>query len=240
MAIFKTIIPEIAKRGCEGVLLIVSNPVDILTYVAQKLSGFPVNRVIGSGTVLDTARLKTMLGEHLAVDNRTVHAFIIGEHGDSELAAWSSAMVSGVPLSKFCEMRGHFNHDQSERHIQEMVKNSAYEIIERKKATYYGVAMAVRRICEVIARDEKSILSVSSLMTGQYGITDICLSMPAIVGADGVEEKIPISLDEDEITKLMASARQLKEIADSLDLSLPEEKPEEKKPVDPAEKSGEM
>ena len=240
VAIFKSIIPEISKRGCEGVLLIVSNPVDILTYVAQKLSGFPTHRVIGSGTVLDTARLKTMLGEHLDVDNRTVHAFIIGEHGDSELAAWSSAMVSGVPLSKFCEMRGHFNHDQSERHIQEMVKNSAYEIIERKKATYYGVAMAVRRICEVIARDEKSILSVSSLMEGQYGLTDVCLSMPAIVGADGVEEKIPISLDEDEITNLMKSANALKEIASSLDLSLPEEKKEEPKPADPNEKSGEM
>ena len=236
VAIFKSIIPEISRRGCEGVLLIVSNPVDILTYVAQKLSGFPTNRVIGSGTVLDTARLKAMLGEHLDVDNRTVHAFIIGEHGDSELAAWSSAMVSGVPLSKFCEMRGHFNHDQSERHIQEMVKNSAYEIIERKKATYYGVAMAVRRICEVIARDEKSILSVSSLMEGQYGLTDVCLSMPAIVGADGVEEKIPISLDEDEITNLMASARALKEIADSLDLTLPEPVKEEPKPVNLDEK----
>jgi L-lactate dehydrogenase len=222
VAIYKSIIPEIKKRGCEGVLLIVSNPVDILTYVAQKLSGFPAHRVIGSGTVLHTARLKHVLSNHLSVDSRAVHAFIIGEHGDSELAAWSGAMVSGVPLSKFCEMRGHFNHDESERHIQEMVKNSAYEIIERKKATYYGVAMAVRRICEAIARDEKSILSISSLMEGQYGLTDICLSMPAIVGADGVEEKIPISLDEDEITKLMASARALKEIADSLDLTVNE------------------
>ena len=222
VSIFKSIIPEISRRKCEGVLLIVSNPVDILTYVAQKLSGFPVNRVIGSGTVLDTARLKSMLSEHLDIDSRTVHAFIIGEHGDSELAAWSSAAVSGVPLSKFCEMRGHFNHDESERHIQEMVKNSAYETIERKKATYYGVAMAVRRICEAIARDEKSILSVSSLMQGQYGLKDICLSMPTIVGSDGVEEKVPISLDEDEITKLMASAEALKEIASALDLSLPE------------------
>lgn len=236
VAIFKSIIPEIAKRNCEGVLLIVSNPVDILTYVAQKLSGFPTHRVIGSGTVLDTARLKSKLGEHLSVDNRAVHAFIIGEHGDSELAAWSSAMVSGVPLSKFCEMRGHFNHDQSERHIQEMVKNAAYEIIERKKATYYGVAMAVRRICEVIARDEKSILCVSSLMAGQYGLSDVCLSMPAIVGADGVEEKIPISLDEDEITNLMKSANALKEIASSLDLSLPEPVKEEVKPIDPNDK----
>ncbi len=222
VAIMKSIIPEIVKRKCEGVLLIVSNPVDILTYAAQKLSGFPVERVIGSGTVLDTARLKYMLGEHLDVDSRTIHAFIIGEHGDSELAAWSSATVSGVPLSRFCEMRGHFNHDESERHIQEMVKNSAYEIINRKKATYYGVAMAVRRICEVIIRDEKSILSVSSLMQGEYGLSDICLSMPSIVGANGVEEKIPVSLDQEEITKLMQSAAALKEIAATLDLSMPE------------------
>ena len=222
VGIFKSIIPQITQYNKDGILLIVANPVDILTSVAKKLSGFPSNRVFGSGTVLDTARLKYLLGQHLDVDSRTVHAFIIGEHGDSELAAWSSAAVSGVPLSKFCEMRGHFNHDESERHIQEMVKNSAYEIIERKKATYYGVAMAVRRICEVIARDEKSILSVSSLMEGQYGLKDICLSMPTIVGADGVEEKVPISLDEDEITKLMASAQALKDIASSLDLSMPE------------------
>lgn len=217
VGIFKSIIPEIAKRGCEGILLIVSNPVDILTYVARKLSGFPENRVIGSGTVLDTARLKYNLGEHLGVDSRTVHAFIIGEHGDSELAAWSSATVSGVPLSRFCEMRGHFRHDEAEERIQEMVKNSAYEIIQKKKATYFGVAMAVRRICEVIVRDEKSILSVSSLMTGQFGIDDIYLSMPAIVGADGVEERIPISLDEEEIEKLRNSAKQLKKIADSIE-----------------------
>jgi len=218
VSIFKSIIPEIKKRNCEGVLLIVSNPVDILTYVAQKLSGFPKNRVIGSGTVLDTARLKAKLGDHLDVDSRSVHAFIIGEHGDSELAAWSSATVSGVPLSTFCEMRGHFNHDQSEKHIQEMVKNSAYEIIEKKKATYYGVAMAVRRICEVIARDEKSVLSVSTYMNGEYGIEDVCLSMPSLVGADGVEEMIPISLDQEEITSLMKSAKQLKQVVDSLDL----------------------
>ncbi len=107
-AIFKSIIPEIAKRNCEGILLIVSNPVDILTYVAAKLSGFTENRVIGSGTVLDTARLKYVLGEHLSVDNRSIHAFIIGEHGDSEIAAWSSANVSGIPVNDFCEMRGHF------------------------------------------------------------------------------------------------------------------------------------
>lgn len=148
--IYKQIIPEIAKRGCEGILLIVSNPVDILTYTALKLSGFPEHRVIGSGTVLDTARLKYLIGEHLGVDNRSVHAFIIGEHGDSELAAWSNANISGVRLSDFCEMRGHFMHEESENRIYEKVRNSAYEIIERKHATYYGIAMAVKRICECI------------------------------------------------------------------------------------------
>mgnify|MGYP000916370689 CR=1 FL=1 len=206
VGIFKSIIPEIAKRGCEGILLIVSNPVDILTYTALKLSGFPEHRVIGSGTVLDTARLKYLIGEHLGVDNRSVHAFIIGEHGDSELAAWSNANISGVRLSDFCEMRGHFMHEESENRIYEKVRNSAYEIIERKRATYYGIAMAVKRICECIIRNEQSILPVSSMMHGIYGMKDIVISMPAIVGKDGVENVIPISLDEEEKMQLKRSA----------------------------------
>ncbi len=210
--VFQSIIPEIAARGCEGILLIVSNPVDILTYTAIKLSGFPEHRVIGSGTVLDTARLKYLIGEHLGVDNRSVHAFIIGEHGDSELAAWSSVNVSGVRLSEFCEMRGHFAHEESEDRIYEEVKNSAYEIIDKKQATYYGIAMAVKRICECIIRNEQSILPVSSMMHGLYGMEDVVLSMPAIVGKDGVEDVIPISLDEEERGLLEKSAKMLKEI----------------------------
>lgn len=214
--IFKTIIPEIAKRECQGILLIVSNPVDILTYTALKLSGFPEQRVIGSGTVLDTARLKYLIGEHLGVDNRSVHAFIIGEHGDSELAAWSNANVSGVKLNDFCEMRGHFAHEESENRIYREVKNSAYEIIEKKKATYYGIAMAVKRICECIVRNEQSILPVSSMMHGLYGMEDVVISMPAIVGKDGVEDVIPISLDEEEQKLLKKSADILKEINDMI------------------------
>lgn len=214
--IFKSIIPEIAKRECQGILLIVSNPVDILTYTALKLSGFPEHRVIGSGTVLDTARLKYLIGEHLGVDNRSVHAFIIGEHGDSELAAWSNANVSGVKLNDFCEMRGHFAHEESENRIYREVKNSAYEIIEKKKATYYGIAMAVKRICECIVRNEQSILPVSSMMHGLYGMEDVVISMPAIVGKDGVEDVIPISLDEEEQKLLKKSADILKEINDMI------------------------
>ena len=210
--VFRQIIPEIAKRDFGGILLIVSNPVDVLTYTAIKLSGFPEHRVIGSGTVLDTARLKYQLGRHLSVDSRSIHAFIIGEHGDSEIAAFSSANVSGIALSEFCELRGHYRHEEEEARIADLVKNSAYEIIAKKRATYYGIAMAVKRICEAITRDEKSILPVSSMMHGEYGITDIVLSMPAIVGKNGVEHKVPILLDKSESDRLRESAKTLKNI----------------------------
>ncbi len=219
VSIFKQIIPRIMEQGFDGILLVVANPVDILTYVAQKLSGLPENRVIGSGTVLDTARLKHRLSEHLEVDSRSVHAFIIGEHGDSEIAAWSSANVSGIPLNDFCEMRGHFQHEKSTREIAEAVKNSAYDIIQRKHATYFGVAMAVKRICEVIVRDEKSILPVSVRMHGEHGIDGVVLSMPCIVGKDGIETKVPLALNEEETEKLTASAKILKEIVDGLEIA---------------------
>ncbi len=210
VAIFQSIMPRLAERKPEGILLIVSNPVDILTYAAVKLTGLPYHRVFGSGTVLDTARLKYFLGEHLGVDNRRVHAFVIGEHGDSEMVAWSSANVSGVPLNDFCELRGHFHHEEAMRRIAEDVKRSAYEIIEKKKATYFGVAMAVRRICEAIVGDEKTILPVSFLQRGQYGITDVALSVPAIVGKDGIETPVPIALSEEEIRELQHSGETLR------------------------------
>lgn len=207
--IFSSIIPQIAAVNQEAILLIVANPVDILTYAALKLSGYPANRVFGSGTVLDTARLKYLIGQHLDVDSRSVHAFVIGEHGDSEMVAWSSANVSGIPLHDFCEMRGHFNHEEAMERLAENVKNSAYEIIEKKNATYYGIAMSVRRICEAIVRDEKSILPVSSLQKGCYGVEGLCLSTPAIVGKNGIEGLVPIQLNEEEKEKLCASAEQL-------------------------------
>ena len=193
--IYKSIIPEIASRNCHGTILVVSNPVDILTYTALKISGFPKNRVIGSGTVLDTSRLKHELGKHLSVDSRSIHAFIIGEH----------------------ELRGYYHHEKSTREIAEKVKNSAYEIIEKKHATYYGIAMAVKRICEAILRDEKSILPVSSYMDGAYGIHDVVLSMPAIVGKDGVEMQVPISLDDQEIERLKESAETLKKVIQGIE-----------------------
>ena len=202
VAIFKSIIPEIAKRNFAGIMLVVANPVDILTQVAIKLSGLPENRVIGSGTVLDSARLR----------------YKLGEHGDSEVVAWSSANVSGVPLSEMCEMRGHYKHKENTAEIATAVKNSAYEIINKKHATYYGIAMSVKRICEVIMRDEKSILPVSHMIHGVYDIDGVSLSMPAIVGADGIESDIPINLSGEEALKLKESADSLKKIMETIKL----------------------
>lgn len=210
--VFRSVIPQIAAVNREAILLIVTNPVDILTYAAVRFSGYPENRVFGTGTVLDTARLKYLLGEHLRVDPRSVHAFIIGEHGDSEIVAWSGASVSGVPLRDFCEMRGHFDHESAMRTLAEGVRTSAYRIIEKKQATYYGIAMSVRRICEAIVRDEKSVLPVSSVQHGMFGVEGTALSIPAVVGKDGVETTVPIELSDAEIAALQHSAGTLRRV----------------------------
>ena len=218
VAILRSIIPEIRRRHFEGVLLVVSNPVDVLTYAAWRMSGLPAGRVIGSGTVLDTARLKHLLGQHLQVDSRNVHAVIIGEHGDSELAVWSGANVSGIDLNHFCELRGHYNHADSMRRIYEGVRDSAYQIIARKGATYYGIAMAVGRIAECIVLDQESVLPVSVVLGGQYGLDGLCLSIPSIVGKNGLEKilEIPLSLEEE--AALHTSAAQLKSVIAQLEL----------------------
>ncbi len=216
--IFRSIMSEIKKRKCGGILLIVANPVDILTYAAIKLSGIPEQRVIGSGTVLDTGRLKQILSERLMVDPRNVHVRILGEHGDSELIAWSSAHVAGIPLEDFFNMRLDGSYETFREDVSNLVRNSAYEIINKKNATYYGIAMAVTRICESIARDEKSVLSVSNIMQGEYGITDVALSTPCIVGKEGIEVRMPPSLNFLEQSQLKSSAEQLKAVIKELNI----------------------
>ena len=216
--IYKSIIPKIVEKNQEATLLIVSNPVDIMTYVALKLSGYPSHKDSGSGTVLDTARLKYLLSRHLDVDSRSIHAFIIGEHGDSELAVWSAANVSGIPLNHFCELRGYFDHMESMDRIYQSVRDSAYEIIEKKGATYYGVAMAVCRIAESVIRNEHSIMPISVYLDGLYGLHDICLSIPTVVGQEGAEKVLDIPLDLMEMGKLVYSAEELKKIIGELKL----------------------
>ncbi len=210
--IMRSIIRNIKAAGCEGILLIVSNPVDILTYVALKESGFPKERVIGSGTVLDTARLKYLLGEHLKADSRSVHAFIIGEHGDSELAVWSTANVSGIDIQHFCELRGCEDDPEVWEGIYQDVRDSAYKIIERKGATYYGIGIAVARIAECIIRDSHAVLPISVFLEGEYGIRDLCLSIPSVVGQNGAEQVLEIALDEKERQQLKDSAAELNKI----------------------------
>ena len=208
--IMNGVVSEIKKTAFEGILLIVSNPVDILTYEALKVSGYPENRVIGSGTVLDTARLKDEISQYLIVDSQNVHTMIIGEHGDSEVPIWSITNISGVPINEFCELRGHYNHDEGMKKLYENVRDCAYKIIEKKGATYYGIAMAVTRIARCIVRDEHAVLPVSTILHGEYGINDVCLSIPSILGRNGVEKVLEIKLNDAEEAMLNKSATELK------------------------------
>ena len=210
MRIFDSIVKSIVRYNQNAILLVVTNPVDILTQYTLKVSGFPEGRVIGSGTVLDTARLKQLLGEYLSVDSRNVHTFIIGEHGDSELPVWSSANVSGIDLSDFFRISGIENGMRHSQQLFEEVRDSAYRIIEGKGATYYAIARAVMRITESIVRDENSVLTVSTLVRGHYGIDGVCLGVPAILGDGGVKKVLDISLSEEEQKNLEKSANIIK------------------------------
>lgn len=215
--IFSTIVENIIKYNTDAILIVVTNPVDILTYVTWKQSGFPAERVIGSGTVLDTARLKYLAGQYLEVDNRNIHSFIIGEHGDSELAVWSCATVSGIPLKEFCRSSC-LNCGMEKLHeMYNDVKNSAYDIIEAKGATYYAIAEAVRRIVDAIVHDEDSVLPVSSLINDHYGLNDVCLGVPSVVGRTGIKRILDLPLDETEYKALHQSASKMKEIIASLE-----------------------
>jgi len=214
--VFKAIVPNIIRYNQNGILLIATNPVDIMTYAALKLSGFPANRVIGSGTILDTSRLRYVLGEHLNIDPRNVHAYIIGEHGDSEVPVWSLANVAGTPLKEFCLERGEKFDSGHLNTLFERVKNAAYEIIERKGRTYYAIGLGLTRIVESILRDENAILTVSSLLQDYYGVRGICLSVPSIVNHEGIRGVLRLPLNKDELESFRKSASTLKEIADRL------------------------
>lgn len=214
--IFREIVPQITFYNQDAILLVVTNPVDVLTYVTLQESGFSENRVIGTGTVLDTARLKQLVGDHLGVDSRSVHAFIIGEHGDSELAVWSSANISGVDLDDFCRLSGKPETQATLHLLYEEVRSSAYEVIQRKGATYYGIAMAVLRIVRAIIRDEHSVLPVSCYVQGHYGMEDLCVGVPAIIGEQGIEHVLDIPLDDNEWHLLRDSANQLRAVLNDL------------------------
>ena len=215
VTILKEVVSSIMEQNFNGIIVVVSNPVDILTQVVMKLSGLPKERVMGSGTVLDSARLKYILGHILDVDPRHVHARIIGEHGDSELAVWSLANISGIHIDDFFRLRGFDNPQAMRKEIENEVRNSAYES-SKKRATYFGIAPSVTRICEAIIRDEKSIMTVSNFWTELQGVHDVVMSMPAIIGSSGVEYQIPLNLNDEEALHLRESAQTLRNMMNQI------------------------
>jgi L-lactate dehydrogenase len=214
----REIVPQIARHNPHGILLVATNPVDVLTYAALKLSGLPPARVLGSGTILDTARFRFLLSQHFGVDARSVHAYIIGEHGDSEVPAWSLANIAGMRLQDYCRAQGLVYEPGEMQKIFESTRDAAYRIIERKGATYYGVAAGLLRITQSILRHQNTVLSVSSLIEDYCGTSDVCFSLPTVVDRGGIQRVLRLELDETETDKLRHSAEVLQKTIAALDL----------------------
>lgn len=218
-AILRDIVRQVVQHNQDGIMVIATNPVDIMTQVALRISGWPSHRVLGSGTLLDSSRFRYLIAERLKVDPRSVHGVIIGEHGDSEVAVWSSASVAGLSLDH-PEAGERWHLDQNERaEIYEETRGAAYKIIEKKGATFYAIALALARICEAILRDQRSILPVSSYLEGYHGVEGVCLGVPTVVGRMGVEEQVPIVLDPAEQAALQDSAAKMKHLLTEIGFS---------------------
>mgnify|MGYP000603768104 CR=1 FL=1 len=219
--ILKSITPEIVKAAPNALYIIVSNPVDIMTYVFTKISGLPENQVIGSGTVLDSARLRCGLSEHFEVAQRNIHAYVFGEHGDTSFIPWSCARIAGVTVDEYCEMApglGKKVETLDKEAMLRYVQKSGGKIIANKGATFYAVSRAVCRLCNILLAATESVSTVSSMMHGEYGIEDVCLSTLTLVGPNGIQGKIPMKLTEEEVEKLKASADALKEVIAQIEL----------------------
>lgn len=219
--IIKDIAPRIASVAPKALYIIVSNPVDVMTYAFLKSSGLPENQIIGSGTLLDTTRLRYGIANHFKIAQKNIHAYVFGEHGDSSFVPWSCASVAGVPMdeyTKICNSYGKELSDFDEAGMEEYVHKSGGEIIKRKGATFYGVAMSVVNLCGMLLAAYESVVTVSSMMHGEYGIEDVCLSTLTLVGPNGVQGKVPMRMNKDEIAKLQASADALKAVIAQIDL----------------------
>ena len=208
---------DIANHHCKGVMLVVTNPVDVLTYVALKRSGWDKGRVMGSGTVLDSSRFRYLLAKHCIIDVHNVHAYILGEHGDSEFAAWSMTNVAGINIDEYCPVCGRCDDWKAQRsNIEQQVRDSAYHIINYKGSTQYAVGLALVKITEAILRGQRSILTVSTLVDPEFGISDVCLSVPSVVSSGGVSRILENPLSADELTSLSFSAEVIRKALDSL------------------------
>lgn len=217
-AIVGSICDQIKQYQSEAVLVMVTNPVDVLTYVAIKRLTWPRQRIIGSGTVLDSARFRYMLSQHCGIDAHNVHAYILGEHGDSEVAAWSMTHIAGIRIRDYCTVCQRCDHKKKYKEITNRVRDSAYHIIDYKGSTYYAIGLSLVRISQAILRNENSVLTVSSLLQREYGLKDVCLSVPCVIGKAGVERIITATLAPDERTALRTSARAVCKVLRSIDL----------------------
>ena len=216
--VFKSVVTSVTESGFGGIFLVATNPVDIMTRITYELSGFNPSRVIGSGTTLDTARLRYLLGDYFSVDPRNVHAYIIGEHGDSEFAPWSQAMISTKPLSKIIKDNPHKFRSEDMEKIAAKVREAAQKIITAKKATYYGIGIAITRIVRAILNDENTVLTVSARLKGEYGEKDVFVGTPCIVGKSGADRLIELDLTEGELKSFSHSCEILSREYESLNL----------------------
>lgn len=219
-AIFRQIIPEVLKNAPDAVLLVATNPVDVMTHLTARYAaefGVPSHRVIGSGTTLDTARFRALLGRHVGVDSHHIHGYVVGEHGDSEVLTWSLATVAGLPLNEFCQKRRIAMNDEIRSQIDDGVRRAAYHIIAGKKATYYGIGSAIARIVDVILHDQRAILTVCTPQQDINGVKDVTVSLPHLLGGDGIIETFALPLTDDEQQKLHDSAALIRQVIDDLD-----------------------
>jgi L-lactate dehydrogenase len=215
-AVFKSIIPKVLAEGPDVILVIATNPVDIMTYVATKVSGLPASRVIGSGTILDTARFHTLLGLHLAIAPQSIHGYVLGEHGDSEVLVWSSTDVATFPVCEYAEQVGRPITSEVKARIDDAVRNAAYKIIDGKGATYYGIGAGLARLIRVILGNEHRVVTVSTLNEDIEGVRDVTLSMPRVIAGQGVVTNIKPRLDDEERLALRRSAEMLKQASDAI------------------------
>ncbi|MDO4562450.1 MAG: L-lactate dehydrogenase [Clostridia bacterium] len=208
--VFRSIIENVTKHAKkEPIMLVVTNPVDVLTYVTYRLTGYQKHKIIGSGTVLDTARLKSLISRHVNIDARNVHTFIVGEHGDTEFPAWSVTNIAGLTMPEYCDACGKCNRGEIYS-LAETVKSAAYDIIKKKGATYYAIALSVARIAEAIVNDENSILTVSGVLYGEYNLKDVSLSVPMVVGEGGIQRIVEIPFNKEEMSALAKSAETIR------------------------------
>lgn len=217
--IIKSVMPSIAKAAPDAKYVVVSNPVDILTYTILKCTDLSPNQVIGSGTILDTSRLRSLLADKVNLSPQSVHGYVFGEHGDTSMVPWSLAAIGGMQMTEYCKAHKYNTEELNAEALEQMVvdvRKAGAEVIKRKGATFYAIALSVNRICEAILKDEKAVLTVSTLINDRYGVNDVCLSLPCVVGGHGIERGVNPPLLPEEVEKIQASAAALRAVIDGI------------------------